>query len=61
MIMGWFLPLGFLIGAAGTQTAFKSRRHHAKARTRDRLWWLLVILAWLPTVCWILAQFVEQY
>jgi hypothetical protein len=60
MIMGWFLPFGIVIGAAGTQTAFRSR-HLTKANTRERAWWLLLFLSWLPTVCWILAQFVDQY
>jgi hypothetical protein len=60
MIMTWFLPVSILIGAAGTQTARKSR-HHTKAHTGERAWWLLVILSWLPAICWILAQFVEQY
>jgi hypothetical protein len=60
MIMGWFLPVGILIGAAGTQTAFRSR-HATKAHTRERAWWLLLMLSWLPVVCWILAQFVDQY
>jgi len=60
MIMAWFLPVGILIGAAGTQTAFKSR-HAMKVHTRERGWWLLLILAWLPSFCWILAQFIGQY
>jgi hypothetical protein len=60
MIMGWFLPVGILIGAVGTQAAFKSR-HVTKAHSKERAWWLLLLLSWLPIVCWILAQFVDQY
>jgi hypothetical protein len=59
MIMPWFIPVGVLIGLAGTQTAVKSR--HAMKAKKDRAWWLLLVLAWLPSFCWILAQFIEQY
>ncbi len=59
MIMAWFLPLGFLIGAAGTQTAFRAH-HFSTSRHRDEGWWLLLTVAWLPTVCWGLAQFVSR-
>jgi len=58
MIMTWFLPLGCLVGIAGTQTALKSR--HATQK-KDRAWWLLVLLSWLPSFCWIAAQFIAQY
>jgi hypothetical protein len=60
MTMGWFLPVGVMIGAAGTQTAWKSR-HATKAHTREWTWSMLVVLAWLPIFCWIVAQFVDQY
>jgi len=60
MIMGWFIPVGILIGAAGTQTALKSR-HFLKANKQSQSWWLLIILSWLPSLCWILAQFIEQW
>lgn len=60
MTMAWFLPLGLLIGAAGTQTAMRAHRH-AGAGTRERSWWLLLLVAWLPTFCWIMAQFIDQY
>jgi len=56
--MGWFLPVGILIGAAGTQTALRAHRH---AGPRERSWWLLLVVAWLPTFCWLLAQVVDQY
>jgi len=59
MVMGWFLPLGVLIGALGTQTAI--RAHHAmRAKTREKGWLLLLTMAWLPSFCWVLAQFVRQ-
>ena len=60
MTMGWFLPVGVLIGMAGTQTALRSR-HGSSAKARDRTWWLLLVLAWAPSFCWILAQFLDQY
>jgi hypothetical protein len=59
MVMGWFLPLGVLIGALGTQTAF--RAHHALgAKSREKGWLLLLAMAWLPSVCWVMAQVVKQ-
>jgi hypothetical protein len=60
MIMSWFLPLGLLIGFVGTRTALKAR-HSVKTGKNPLSWWLLVILAWLPSFCWIMAQFVDQY
>ena len=60
MTMGWFLPVGVLIGATATQTASKAR-HQGKGKTRDRTWWLLLVIGWLPTLCWILAQVIDQY
>ena len=57
MIMAWFLPVGVLIGVLGTRTALKSRRLDAK----DPAWWLLLLLAWLPVLCWALAQVVAQW
>jgi hypothetical protein len=58
MVMEWFIPLGVLIGALGTQTAF--RAHHSMAKTREKGWLLLLTMAWLPSVCWVMAQFVSQ-
>jgi hypothetical protein len=55
MTMTWFIPVGIVIGAVGTQTAIKSRRSQ-----KDRTWWLLLLLAWLPVACWLLAQFILQ-
>jgi hypothetical protein len=60
MTMGWFLPAGVLIGVAGTQTALRAR-HHTSGKARDRTWWVLMVLAWLPSFCWIMAQFIDQY
>jgi hypothetical protein len=59
MTMIWFLPIGLVIGLAGTQTSLKAR-HFAKNNRAERAWWLLLVLAWLPTLCWIAAQFVLQ-
>jgi hypothetical protein len=58
MIMPWFLPVGLLVGVAGTRTTIKSRR--LKGGAWDRDWWLLPLLSWLPFVCWLTAQFVVQ-
>ena len=59
MIMGWFIPLGLLIGVLGTRTAIRSRRA-SRGGVRDRAWWLLLVLAWLPALCWLLAQIIVQ-
>jgi len=57
MIMGWFVPVGVLIGAAGTQAALKAHRINGK----ERAWWMLLLLSWMPCLCWVLAQFIEQW
>jgi hypothetical protein len=59
MIMAWFFPLGVLVGLAGTQTAYRSR-HTLRLSRQEGTWWFLVLLAWLPILCWIAAQFVVQ-
>ncbi len=59
MIMPWFFPLSILIGVAGTRTTLKSY-HLLKGNTRERDWWLLPLVSWLPLFCWIMAQFVVQ-
>ena len=56
MTMAWFIPVAGLIGLAGTRTAYKARQ-----RKQDRGWWLLLCLAWLPSFCWLMAQWVAQY
>ena len=56
MTMAWFIPVGIAIGAVGTQTAFRARH----ALKKERVWWLLLVLAWLPILCWLAAQFVTQ-
>jgi hypothetical protein len=58
--MGWFIPVGVLIGAAGTKTALRSH-HTVRANNQAPFWWLLLLLSWMPFVCWVLAQFVEQW
>jgi hypothetical protein len=59
MTMLWFLPASALIGWAGTHAALRSR-HTLRSRRRERMWWLLIALAWLPAACWILSQIVRQ-
>ena len=52
----WFFPLAALVGVLGTQTSLRSLR----GKRRDPSWWLLLVLGWLPCVCWCLSQFVRQ-
>jgi hypothetical protein len=59
MTQAWMIPLAVLIGVVGTRTASKSR-HSMSATTKAQGWWLLVVLAWTPLVCWFLSQFVNQ-
>jgi uncharacterized membrane protein len=58
MMMPWMIPLALSIGGVGTRTSFKAR-HTRKGSRND--WWLLLILAWTPALCWMISQFVEQY
>jgi len=58
MSMPWFFPLAIVIGLAGTQTTLRNR-HAAKTR-KERTWWLLLVMAWLPVACWVLSQFIRQ-
>jgi len=60
MIMGWFLAVGLLIGAAGTRTALR-HGHTLKAIKADRGLLLLLGLAWAPLLCWLMAQWIDQW
>ena len=60
MIMPWFIPLAIGVGYEGTKTSLRSR-HLLKSGNRERDWWILLVLAWLPSFCWIVSQFIEQY
>jgi hypothetical protein len=59
MSMIWFIPLGLLVGALGTRTAFQARRD-LKTNHKDMGWLLLIALSWLPTICWALSRFITQ-
>lgn len=60
MLMPWFIPIALAIGVMGTKTGLE-QRHLARKTLRNRGWWLIVVLAWMPAVFWVLAQFVQQY
>jgi hypothetical protein len=60
MIMPWFIPLAVSVGILGTRTGLE-QRHLAKRTHHSQGWWMTVIFAWIPSVCWVLAQFVQQY
>ena len=60
MHMLWFLPVGVLIGMAGSRTAVRAR-HGVKGRPLDASWALMLLIAWLPLFCWFLAQVIDQY
>jgi len=55
----WFLPVAVLIGTTGTKTAL-AVRHLKRTHARDRSWWVLPVLSWMPLAFWILSQFIAQ-
>ena len=60
MIMPWFIPIATSIGIMGTKTGLE-QRHLARKTHRNQGWWLIVVIAWMPSVFWVFAQFVQQY
>jgi hypothetical protein len=61
MVMPSFIPFAVVIGVAGTKTSLEQRHLVARKARPDPGWWLLLVVAWLPMVCWVLAQFLPQY
>ena len=59
MTLVWFVPVAILIGLAGTQTTLRVK-HYLKVRRKEKAWWLLILIAWLPLLCWLASQFVTQ-
>ena len=59
MLMPWFIPIAVPLGVLGTKTGMEQR--HLARKGHDKSWWLIIVLAWMPGICWILAQFVQQY
>lgn len=59
MTMLWFIPLAISIGLLGTRTAIHER-HLEGGTHRLKGWWLLFLLSWAPTLCWMMAQVVRQ-
>ena len=57
MVQPWMIPVAVMIGVAGTRTALQARRL-IKAASKD--WWMVVVLAWSPLVCWVASQVVLQ-
>jgi hypothetical protein len=60
MSMPWLFPVSLVIGVEGTRTAVRAR-HGVKGRALDSSWALMLLLAWLPLICWILSQVIDQY
>lgn len=56
MSQAWFLPLALSVGVVCSRTSLQARR----ANRKDKSWWWLVIVGWLPLVCWALSQVVAQ-
>ena len=51
--------MGVLNGAVGTRKAFQAH-NVMQAKTREG-WMLQLALVWLPSLWWVMAQFVGQY
>jgi len=60
LVMPWFLPVAILIGLMGFKIGMEEGHlSMGKRRRLDR--WLILLVAWMPAFCWLMAQFVQQY
>jgi len=57
--MIWFMPLGVLLGIAGTRASAEER--HFERGSRAKGWLLLLSISWAPVLFWLLSQFIAQY
>jgi len=57
--MLWLLPVSLAIGIWGARIAWAERRRSRTGRLGQD-WWLLFILVWFPSFCWVLSQFTAQ-
>ena len=55
----WFIPVWLVIGVWGTRVAWKERRI-LDGPGGGRSWIWLLMVAWVPLLCWAAAQFVIQ-
>lgn len=60
MVMPWFISVAIFLGVVGTKTSLQQRHLMAKKAPPDPGWWLILVIAWMPLVCWVLAQFIRQ-
>ena len=58
LVMPWLGPSALGLGFLGTRSGLQARRMDRKEHARG--WWLIPLVAWLPLVYWILAQFIPQ-
>ena len=59
MTMIWFMPLGVLLGLAGTKTSLEER--HFEKGSHAKGWLLMFAISWAPMLFWLFSQFIAQY
>ena len=55
----WFIPVWLVIGAWGSRVAWKERLALGGIGG-GRNWLWLLMMAWIPLLCWAAAQFIVQ-
>ena len=55
LVLPWLGPSGLGLGILGTRSGLQARG--SRQREHARGWWLILLVAWLPLLYWILAQF----
>jgi hypothetical protein len=58
MLMPWFIPVGFAIGAFGSRTAVTQKRIQGGRLRLNVLF--IFLLAWIPTAVWMMACLIPK-
>jgi hypothetical protein len=55
----WFLPMALVLGVLCSRTSVEFLKGlHGKGRGKEGIFFL--VMGWIPTLAWTLAQFVHQ-
>jgi hypothetical protein len=55
----WFLPMAMVVGVLCSRTSVEFFKGlHGRARAKEGIFFL--VMGWIPTLAWTLAQFVQQ-